>query len=79
MFGDGLPRCIKVFGNSVGRHCLEGYKSDDGPSCRVGDGLKYISSHFFPITNPNGCKYMRSQSVSQIFLKKDIRFWIAHA
>src|ERR1700754_92192 len=73
MLGDRLSRHIKMLCNGIWRHRLQSDKCDNGPSCGVSDSLKNIPSHFLVGLNkkPNGCKYMRSHSVSQIyFIKK---------
>ena len=68
MFGYCLPRRVKMLGKCVWRHCLQGKQSYNCSSCRVGDGLENISSHFLPsqFMKPIGCKCMRNCSVSQV-------------
>src|SRR4030095_1127053 len=68
MFGYRLSRSIKVLGKCVWRHRLQRKQGDNCPSCRIGDSLKNISSHFFAsqFMKPIGCKYMRNCSVSQV-------------
>ena len=48
-----LPAAVKMFGKGIGCHCLYSNQHDNGPSCRVSDSLKNVSScfHFLNICN----------------------------
>ena len=50
VFGYCLARRVKMFGKRVWRHCLQGKQSYNCSSCRVGDGLENISSHFCQVS-----------------------------
>src|SRR3954468_2929311 len=45
MLGNRLTCRIKMLGKCIRRHSLQGYQSNDCPSCRICDGLENVSSH----------------------------------
>jgi hypothetical protein len=68
MFRNGLPGSVEIFGKGVGCHRLQCYQRNDRPSCRVGDGLENISSHFISLDlrNRSVASIKRNCSVSQV-------------
>jgi hypothetical protein len=74
MFGNGLPSRLKLSRKGVRCHSLYRDESHNCSSCRVGDGLKNVSSH--NDMKPNGCKSTCNRSVSQVlfeFFKRDLQ------
>jgi hypothetical protein len=68
VFGNGLPRRVKMLGERIWRHSLQGDQGYNCPSRRVGYGLKNVSSHdLYEIMQQNGCGCKRNCSVSQFF------------
>src|SRR6186713_822206 len=49
MLGNRLPGHIKVLSNGIGSHSLKCYQHNNPPSCRICNGLKYVSSHLSSI------------------------------
>jgi hypothetical protein len=47
MSGDGLPAGIKMFGQGIWSHGMNGQQSQDRPAGRVGYGLENIPSGTF--------------------------------